>query len=99
MDSMPAIHSLSAMDRITNSILHTASALLPCVNAVLTLDNSYYYRHKDNTGARTFTSRAVGQDFVAPTPQEAENLLLMLQQKSMILMYFLSRLQLRFVVL
>ena len=70
------------MDRITNSILHTASALLPCVNAVLTLDNSYYYRHKDNTGARTFTSRAVGQDFVAPTPQEAENLLLMLQQKS-----------------
>lgn len=82
VDSMPAIHSLSATDRITNSILHTASSLMPCVNAVLVLENSYYHGHREPANARTFTSRAVGQDFIAPTSQEVEELLLLLQQKS-----------------
>ncbi len=82
MDSMPAIHSLSAMDRITDSILHTASSLLPCLNAVLTLDNSYYHPLKGTSEMRTFTSRAVGQNFIAPTSQEVEDRLLLLQKKS-----------------
>ena len=82
MDSIPAIHSLSAMDRITDSILHTASSLLPCLNAVLTLDNSYYHSQQDSSVVRTFTSRTVGHDFVVPTSQEVEDFLLLLQKKS-----------------
>jgi len=38
--SLPQIHTLDSMERITDRILHTAVSLLPSVSAVLTLDSA-----------------------------------------------------------
>ncbi|MCF2662578.1 HD domain-containing response regulator [Pseudoflavonifractor phocaeensis] len=82
MDSLPLIHDLRSMEHITDSILHTASSLLPCANVVLTLDAEHYSpAFPSETGAR-FSSRAAGDGFSALTSQEAEDLMAQLEGKS-----------------
>jgi len=82
MDSLPLIHDLRSMEHITDSILRTASSLLPCANVVLTLDADHYSpAFPSETGAR-FSSRAAGDGFSALTSQEAEDLMAQLEGKS-----------------
>ena len=82
VDSLPQIYDLGSIERITDSILHTAMSLLPCLNVVLTLDQEYYQLHSAPGAERRFSSRAVGENFSALTSQEAESTLLLLQGKS-----------------
>ena len=82
VDSLPQIYHLASMERITDSILHTAASLLPCLNVVLALDSSHYQTYVPQTEGRQFTFRTVGEDCSAPTPQEVEELLLALEGKS-----------------
>lgn len=82
MDSLPAIHDLRSMEHITDSILHTAFSLLPCANAVLTLDDSYCQPALSPGAERRFTSRAVGDGFSPLTQGEVEDLLSQLEGKS-----------------
>lgn len=82
VDSLPKIYDLSSMERITDSILHTVSTLLPTLNVVLTLDTEYYQLDSPHTEQRRFSSRAIGENFSALTTQEAEALLTQLTGKS-----------------
>ena len=74
MDSLPDIYRLGSMDRITDSILHTISSLLPCVNITLTLDAAYYPSLRPQSEERRFISRAVGEGFSALSTQDVEHL-------------------------
>ena len=79
VDSLPKIHNLGSMESITDSILRTASALLPCMNVVLTLDAAYYQLSADTPASRHFISRAMGENFSALSTQEAEDLIRAIQ--------------------
>ena len=80
VDSLPQIYNLASMERITDSILHTAFSLLPCLNVMLALDSSHYETHASMVSQYTF--RATGEDFSALSSQEVKELLLALQGKS-----------------
>ena len=83
VDSLPQIYNLASMERITDSILHTASSLLPSLNVVLALDSAHYQTHApQGEGRRQFTFRAVGEDFSTPTDQEIQELFGSLAGKS-----------------
>lgn len=88
MDSLPQIYDLGSLSRIADSILRTASKLLPSLNVVLTLDARSYQTQPplsseaNQAGERRFISRAVGEDFSALVPQEAELMLLMLKDRT-----------------
>ena len=75
VDSLPNIHNLGAMESITDSILRTASSLLPCLNVVLTIDAAHYQLDTSASGPRRFISRAMGENFSALSTQEAETLI------------------------
>lgn len=78
MDSLPQIHDLRSMEHITDSILRTASSLLPCTNAVLTLDTDHCI---GDSGGR-FSTRGVGEGFAELSSRDAEEFLLQLEGKS-----------------
>lgn len=82
VDSLPQIYDLTSSERMTDSILHTAASLLPCLNVVLTLQSGLSQPQTAQTGERRFNSRAVGENFSALTTQEAEELLCALDGKS-----------------
>ena len=78
VDSLPRLYDLTSMEHIANSILSTATSLLPCSNVVFALDNTYAAPSEN----RCFTVRATGENLAALTSQEIEALLLSLQGKS-----------------
>ena len=82
MDSLPQIHDLRSIEHITDSILRTVSALLPCVNVVLTLDTDHYPSAFPGSDDSRFTSRAVGDVFSPLTAQHTEELMRQLEDKS-----------------
>lgn len=79
VDSLPNIHNLGSMESITDSILRTASCLLPCLNVVLTIDAAHYQLGTSTSGPRRFISRAMGENFSALSAQEAETLIQSIQ--------------------
>lgn len=81
VDSMPEIYDLSSVNRIVDSILHTAASLLPCQNVILSLDSSRYQLQSSAAQDSRFTSRALGDDFTAPPCQEIEEALQALDNK------------------
>ncbi len=75
VESLPRIHHLGSMESITDSILRTASSLLPSLNVVLTLDAAHYQLGTSDAAPRHFISRAIGENFSALSTQEAESLI------------------------
>ena len=72
MDSLPQIYDLQSLDSMADGILHTVTALLPCVSAMLTLDTSIPH---DQAAQPHFISRAVGEHFTALNDEQTESLL------------------------
>ena len=70
MDSLPQIYDLESMDHVTDSILRTASSLLPCTSVVLTLDDT-----SSDAPQRHFYSRATGEGFSTMDAQQVQLLL------------------------
>ena len=82
VESLPEIYELSSMERITDSILHTVSSLLPTTSVILTLDTDYLQPSTSVSQPRRFSSRAVGEGFSALTTQQTEALLAELEKSS-----------------
>lgn len=82
MDSLPRIYELQSMDRITDSILHSAVSLLPCTSVILTLDAAYYQASASPEEPPRFLSRATGERFAAMDGEEVRRLLQALEGRS-----------------
>ncbi len=78
---MPQIYDLTSVNRIVDSILHTAASLLPCQNVVLSLDSSRYGLAPSGSDTSRFSSRALGENFSTPSSQEIEELFAALEHK------------------
>lgn len=81
MDSLPQIYDLQSVDSMADGILRTVMSLLPCTSVMLTLDiNSS--REPGEPWEPHFISRAVGENFSALDPAQAQALLHSLEGKS-----------------
>lgn len=82
LDSLPKIYDLTTAGHISDTILRTAAQLVDCTSVVTTMDTTRCpLPPPQEVGASTFLSRGRGDQFSAPTPQQARELLQALEGK------------------
>jgi len=82
IDALPSIYSLQTADRIADSILRAAAALLPCVSVNLSLDAIQLQSTHSAPGIHNYISRSTGTPPSAPSTGQVEVLLRELEGKT-----------------